>query len=182
MALDRTIFVVEGEKDVDKLWAIGVPATCNAHGASEPDKKPKWQRAHSEQLRGADIVIIPDNDPQGRAHAEAAASLSHGIAKRVRLLDLAKHWPADPDGGDISDWLAAGHNREELDALIEKRRTGCRSPSPNLSPRRRSKRPPRNSPTKRWRYYSPHATLMICDMSRRGISGCATTASAGNLK
>jgi hypothetical protein len=36
----------------------------------------------------------------------------------VRRLDLAKHWPECRQGGDISDWLAAGHTREELDALI----------------------------------------------------------------
>jgi hypothetical protein len=45
--------------------------------------------------------------------------MSSGIAKRVRRLDLAKHWPDIPKGGDISNWLAAGHTREELDALIE---------------------------------------------------------------
>ena len=117
-ALDHTVLVVEGEKDVDALWAIGIPATCNAHGASEPDKKPKWYRAHSEQLRGADVIVIPDNDPAGRYHADTTASLSRGIAQRIRLLDLAKHWPAIPTGGDVSDWLAAGHTREELDALI----------------------------------------------------------------
>src|SRR5262249_54103199 len=33
IALDRTILVVEGEKDVDRLWSIGIPATCNSHGA-----------------------------------------------------------------------------------------------------------------------------------------------------
>ena len=29
----RTICVVEGEKDADNLWRIGIAATCNAHGA-----------------------------------------------------------------------------------------------------------------------------------------------------
>jgi AAA domain len=44
--------------------------------------------------------------------------MSLGIAKRVRRLDLAKHWPEIPKGGDISDWLARGHTREQLDTLI----------------------------------------------------------------
>jgi hypothetical protein len=39
IALGRRIAVVEGEKDADNLWAIGIPATCNAHGASDPRKK-----------------------------------------------------------------------------------------------------------------------------------------------
>jgi hypothetical protein len=120
IALGRTILVAEGEKDVDNLWRIGIPATCNAHGAHDPSKnqQPKWKLVHSEQLRGADIVVIPDHDDPGYAHCEATCRLSSGIAKRVRRLVLAAHWPECPIGGDISDWLAAGHSREELDALL----------------------------------------------------------------
>ena len=123
MALDRTILVLEGEKDSNRAWSLGIPATCNAHGAPDviqnPNPAPKWKREHSEQLRGADLVIVPDNDPPGRYHAESIARLSHGIAKRIRVLDLALHWDAIPNGGDVSDYLDAGHSREQLDALIE---------------------------------------------------------------
>jgi hypothetical protein len=119
IALGRRVMVVEGEKDADNLWAINVPATCNAHGASKPDEAPKWTNKHSEQLRGADIVVFDDNDPSGYAHADVTCRLSFGVASRVCRLDLAKHWPAIPKGGDISDWLAAGHSREQLDTLIE---------------------------------------------------------------
>lgn len=120
IALGHTILVVEGEKDVDNLWRIGTPATCNAHGAHDPSKnqQPKWKPTHSEQLRGADIVVIPDHDDPGYAHCEAACRLSAGVAKRVRRLVLAEHWPDCREGGDISDWLEAGHTREQLDALI----------------------------------------------------------------
>ena len=69
-------------------------------------------------LRGADIVIVPDHDAPGYAHAEAIARMSTGIAKRIRMLKLAEHWAECPKAGDISDWLEAGHTREELDALI----------------------------------------------------------------
>src|SRR5262249_16540703 len=119
VANEHVVVIVEGEKDVDNLWKIGMPATCNPGGASEPGKKPKWRREYSERLRGADIVIIPDHDEPGRAHADAIAQRSTGFVKRIRVLDLAKHWPECPKGGDVSDWLAAGHTREELDALIE---------------------------------------------------------------
>jgi Protein of unknown function (DUF3631) len=113
------VCIVEGEKDADGLWSLGVAATCNAHGASEPGKRPKWTKAHSEQLKGANIVVLNDNDAAGFAHADAAAKLSLGIAKRVGRLDLSSHWPDIPKGGDVSDWLAAGHTGEELEALIE---------------------------------------------------------------
>jgi hypothetical protein len=118
IALGRRIAVVEGEKDADNLWAIGIPATCSAHGASEPDKAPKWTKKHSEQLRGADIVVFNDNDPAGYAHAEATSRLSVGVAERVCRLDLAPHWRNMRKGADVSDWLGAGHTREQLDALM----------------------------------------------------------------
>jgi hypothetical protein len=119
IALGRKVALVEGEKDVDNLWAIGIPATCNAHGASEPGKAPKWTRKHSEQLRGADIVVFNDNDAAGYEHAEATCRLSNGIAAHICRLDLAQHWPGMPKGADVSDWFQLGHTREELDALIE---------------------------------------------------------------
>jgi hypothetical protein len=112
------ICCVEGEKDTDNLWALGIAATCNAHGASEPGKRAKWTRAHSEQLAGADLVVFNDNDAAGYEHAETTCKLSLGIAKRVRRLDLAKHWLEIPKGGDVSDWLALGYTRAELDPLI----------------------------------------------------------------
>ena len=52
-------------------------------------------------------------------HAAAVARLSRGIAARVRCLDLASHWADMPENADVSNWLALGHIREELDALIE---------------------------------------------------------------
>jgi hypothetical protein len=121
IAAGHTILVVEGEKDVDRLWSIGIPATCNAHGAADPlkNQRPKWKPEHSEQLAGADIVVIPDHDNAGYAHADATCSASFGVCKTVRRLVLRDHWPNCPKGGDVSDYLDAGHTREQLDELIE---------------------------------------------------------------
>jgi hypothetical protein len=113
----REICVVEGEKDADNLWRIGIPATCSAHGATGATK---WKAAYSEQLRGADIVVFNDNDPAGYELADTACKLSLGVAKRVRRLDLKNDWPQIPHKGDVSDWLAVGgeHTPERLKALI----------------------------------------------------------------
>ena len=89
----RIIACAEGEKDADSLWSLGIAATCNAHGASEPGKQAKWTKAHSEQLAGADIVVFNDNDAAGYKHAAATCTQSLGIARRVRRLDLGNHWP-----------------------------------------------------------------------------------------
>ena len=59
----KTVFVVEGEKDVESLHALGFAATCNPQGAG------KWREEYSECLRGANVVILPDNDNAGRNHA-----------------------------------------------------------------------------------------------------------------
>jgi hypothetical protein len=138
IAAGHTVFCVEGEKDADNLWRINVPATCNPDGAAEPGQRPKWRAEYSSMLRGADIVVIGDNDLPGRAHAEAAASMCGGIAARVRMFDLATYWPAILKGGDISDWLAAGHGREEFDALVE--RAAADSELPKAHGRQKRKR------------------------------------------
>jgi hypothetical protein len=119
---DREIAIVEGEKDADNLWRIDIPATCNFDGAADvtknPKAKPKWKAEYSEHLRGARLLVFNDADPQGYAHSDAVCRMSVGIAKRVRRLDLAPHWPDIPKGGDVSDWFAAGHTREDLNVLI----------------------------------------------------------------
>jgi predicted P-loop ATPase len=118
IASERTVCIPEGEKDVENLRKLAVPATCNSEGAAKPGQKPKWKPEYGEALRGADIVIIPDHDEAGYAHADAIAEMSTGIAKSARILKLAEHWPQCPKNGDISDWLSAGHTREQLDDLI----------------------------------------------------------------
>lgn len=62
------VFVVEGEKDVDRLASLGLVATCNAGGAS------KWPAELNPHFRGLPVCIVPDNDEAGRSHAERVAA------------------------------------------------------------------------------------------------------------
>jgi putative DNA primase/helicase len=109
IATEHFVLVVEGERKCDLLAKWNVIATCCCGGAK------KWRPEHSAFLRGADVVILPDNDQPGREHADAVAASLQGIAARVRLLDL----PGLPPQGDIVDWAAAGGTVERLHALIE---------------------------------------------------------------
>ena len=107
------VYVVEGEKDADRLGALGLVATTCPGGAG------KWLAQYSEVMRDADVVIIPDNDKSGRDHAAQVATSLNGIAKRIRILDLAKHWPECPEKGDVSDWLDADGTADRIVQMIE---------------------------------------------------------------
>ncbi|MGY2052944.1 AAA family ATPase [Methylobacterium sp. JK268] len=109
IALERVVFIVEGEKDVDALALRGIPATCNPMGAG------KWADDLNEHFVGADVVIVPDNDDAGAKHRDLVAGKLAGVAARVRSLDLPGLGPK----GDISDWLDAGGSAEELYHLVE---------------------------------------------------------------
>lgn len=95
----ETIYIVEGEKDADNLMGLGLVATTCAMGAG------KWHAEHSDCLKGADVCILPDNDAPGHEHAAQVVRQLHGIAKSVRVLDIAKACPKLPEKGDISDMI-----------------------------------------------------------------------------
>ncbi len=115
LALEHTIFVVEGERDVITLRDLNVPATTNPMGAM------KWRDEFNELFRGADVVICGDNDKPGRDHVEIVARNLHGVAKRVRALDLKNSWPDIGEGDDISDWLHRGEGTvEKLYEIVDR--------------------------------------------------------------
>lgn len=101
------VLVPEGEKDVNNLVRLGYSATCNSGGAC------KWKAHHSEQLRDADVVLLPDADEAGWKHVNMVGASLTGIAMRVRVLMM-------PDGAkDVSEWLASkGGTKERLDELL----------------------------------------------------------------
>lgn len=109
IATGQPVLIVEGEGKADLLSSWNVAATCCAGGAK------KWKPEHSKFLRGADVVLLPDNDGVGWEHINVVGSSLSGIAKRIRVLALshakAKH--------DIVDWAAAGGTREQLDVALE---------------------------------------------------------------
>ena len=112
--LDNVIVIPEGEKDCDRLWKLGIPATTNAGGAG------KWRDDLTPFFKGADVVIVPDNDEAGRNHAADVAIRLAKVAKRIRILELWHDWPQMPEKADISDWFDKGGGTvERLRELIE---------------------------------------------------------------
>lgn len=103
------VYIVEGEKDVDTLTALGLTATTNPQGAG------KWRDEYSAFLAGRHVVTLADNDEPGRKHAEQVARAVAPVAASVKLVAL----PGLPEKGDVSDYLAAGHTVGELIALAD---------------------------------------------------------------
>ena len=103
------IYIVEGEKDAEALQALGLTASCNAMGAG------KWRHSYSEALRGASVVVVPDNDPPGHQHAQDICTALAGIAAQRKIVPLH----TDTLHSDVSDWLHAGGTRTALEAKVE---------------------------------------------------------------
>jgi AAA domain len=112
---DRTIYVVEGEKDADRLASLGQIATCNFDGAAKAGQATKWRDTYSDTLRGAHVVVIADGDATGLAHARAIVTSLASKAKSIRLVRSAVDFP----GADVSDHLDADHGVDEL-VIIER--------------------------------------------------------------
>ncbi len=119
------VYIVEGEKDVNRLKKEGKLATCNPEGASKAptdgrQAKCKWLDRYSDELVGFHCLVIQDNDQAGRDHARGEARSLHGKAASVKLLDLVKLMPDLKEAGDVSDFLDAGGRVADLEELAGK--------------------------------------------------------------
>jgi hypothetical protein len=111
------VVVTEGEKAADAARRLGYVATTSAHGAQSAGKT-DWTHLH-----GKDVVILPDNDDEGRCYADDVKRLLASCNPRplVRVVEL----PDLPEKGDIADLVeAAGDEglvalRSQIDRLID---------------------------------------------------------------
>ena len=101
VAAGDTVYIVEGEKDADRLRAEGVVATCNPHGAG------KWHARYNDTFKGAHVVVIADLDDPGRAHAADIAHHLDGVATTVEI-----RMPYE--GKDVSDHFQLGHTLDQF--------------------------------------------------------------------
>ncbi len=97
------IVICEGEADVDSLFNIGFAATTSPCGAK------KWRDEYNDTLKGKSIVLIPDNDNEGREHMTRIAQSLNGVTKNLKWLNL----PDLPSKGDVSDFIATFKDKEQ---------------------------------------------------------------------
>lgn len=103
------VYIVEGEKDADRLGQLGLVTTTNVGGAGN------WFDGYSVALEGRHVVILPDYDEPGRLHAEKVFTSLRDVAASIRVV----HLPDLPAKGDVSDFLDAGGVKEALEALVD---------------------------------------------------------------
>jgi len=92
----KLIILLEGEKDVDSAMAMGLIATTFVGGAG------KWRDEYSEYFRGADVVLMPDNDFPGLKGMTEIATKLYGTVSRIRMLELPGLGPRQEKHGEES--------------------------------------------------------------------------------
>ncbi len=100
----------EGEKDVDTLSEVNLPAfTFGGVGDGLPDDIGSY-------LKERRLVILADNDDPGRAHAEKKAAVAHAAgAAFIKVVQF----PELPTKGDVSDFIASGRTADDLTARTD---------------------------------------------------------------
>ena len=105
---DAPVFIVEGEKCAERLNQLGLVATTN-HGGSK-----NWKPELNQYFKGRNVIVLPDNDTAGKAHADVVISQLYGTANAIKRVDL----PGD-DKDDVVDWLFKGGDVRQLQELVK---------------------------------------------------------------
>ena len=113
----REVVVVEGERDVEALAALGVVATCKPQGSG------KWPAELSPWFAGKDVLVLADNDDAGRKFAAATAAGLAPVAQSVRWADAFSDMAPRADvsdfvegGGDVSKLLDSVRSMPAIEA------------------------------------------------------------------
>ena len=110
LAAERTILLVEGEKDCITLRELGLPATTHSGGAKG------WRPEYAHQLAGASVIILPDNDEPGRKWAADAGAALIEQGATVRMCAV----PVHAVGADVTDWVQSGGTLAQLERLLDR--------------------------------------------------------------
>lgn len=109
LASTASVFIAEGEKDVETVRRFGLTATTNAGGAG------KWQTEFSGHLKNRDVVLVPDNDTIGKKHMASIAETLKNKAHSIKIVEL----PGLAEKEDVSDWLTKyDHSIDELERIV----------------------------------------------------------------
>jgi hypothetical protein len=108
IAEGRTVYWVEGERDVKSLKSRGEVGTTNAGGGNRP-LDPEW----AQLFEGADVVVVCDRDKTGQTYGRAVARLLINSVNSIRLTQSA----TPQVKSDVTDHLNAGYELNQLEPL-----------------------------------------------------------------
>ena len=103
------VYIVEGEKDCEKLRQLGEGFGCctTSGGASS------WRAEFAKYFKGLKIIILRDNDQAGLQLAETIENDLRNIAYQIKIVN-----PSSLDHGDVTDYLTKeGGTAESLKQL-----------------------------------------------------------------
>lgn len=109
----HAVYIVEGEKDADRIRSLGYVSTTPPFGAG------KWKASYVKYFLGLRVVIVADRDANradgsspGLEHAREIAESLEGIAESVRIVQARA-------GKDVTDHVNAGYTLDELEPVDE---------------------------------------------------------------
>lgn len=108
------IFLVEGEKDAERLRQGNLNATTTLEGAGA-EIRPEYV----EQLKGGEIVLLFDEDAAGHVRRDRLCLALFENVKSLKVISLPGLDYREDHGLDVSDWLSRGHTIQELAQLVE---------------------------------------------------------------
>jgi hypothetical protein len=106
-----TVFITEGETNSADLIKTGLLATTVISH--------KWTTECAAALTGRDLIILEDNDADGRELAAKAYFILSKVAESIRIVPLKHLWKRisdkePPEAGDVTDWINSGGDPAKL--------------------------------------------------------------------
>lgn len=101
----QTVYITEGEKDVDSLINLGFIATTSGGASNWPDK-------NNHLFAGVHVRIIPDNDNPGREYAKKVRESLEPIVASIKVMYVPDKYK------DVSDWINDGGTEKDIEELF----------------------------------------------------------------
>jgi len=105
----NSLWLVEGEKDVDNVHKLGLTVTTAPFGMSN------WKPEFAQSLKGKEVRICLDVGAETEARKRAASILRAGAAE-VKIIELPG---LDKEGSDISDWINSHDSQTNEDLKLQ---------------------------------------------------------------
>jgi len=113
-----SVIYVEGERDAENVLAAVQPLELANFAVTTSGGANDWRDEYAPYFAGRTVIILPDNDTPGHAHAQQVAAAIHKHAAGVKIVDL----PGLPPAGDVSDYLETHSGQDLLNEIRQQKR------------------------------------------------------------